>query len=172
MPKLQISLPDGSQLDHELTDEAITIGRAPDNTIELNDASVSGHHARIAPGDSGYILTDLGSTNGTKLNGTPCTAETEYPLNPGAKIVFGKLQSVFDPENAAEDAQELPDADDHVAAVAKSSTKPSNFMNASPFQKKTAKKDPSSVGIMVLAAVALLASVGVTVMVLGMKAVG
>jgi pSer/pThr/pTyr-binding forkhead associated (FHA) protein len=170
MPKLQISLPDGSQLDHELTDETITVGRAPDNTLVINDASVSSHHAQIAPGGEGYILTDLGSTNGTRLNSTTCTAEAEYGLSAGDKIVFGKINAVFDPENAGEDAQDLPDAEAPVAAVAKSSVKPSNFMNASPFQKKTAKKDPAGMGIMVLAAIALLGVIGVTVMALGMSA--
>ena len=40
MPKLQINLPDGSLLDHELTDETVTVGRAPDNTFPLDDASL------------------------------------------------------------------------------------------------------------------------------------
>jgi len=170
MPKLQISLPDGSQLDHELTDEAITIGRAADNTLEINDASVSGHHAQIAPGGEGYILTDLGSTNGTRLNGNACTANAEYGLSAGDKIKFGKIDSVFDPENADAETQKLPEADDHVASIAKSSVKPSNFMNASPFQKKTAKKDPTNMAIIGLAVVALLATLAVTAMILGMKA--
>jgi pSer/pThr/pTyr-binding forkhead associated (FHA) protein len=170
MPKLQISLPDGTQLDHELTEVAITIGRTSDNTLEVNDASVSSHHARIAPGGEGYILTDLGSTNGTRLNNNPCVAEADYSLSPGDKVLFGKVQAVFDPENATEDTQELPEDDGHVARVAKSSVKPSNFMNASPFQKKTAKKDKTNVAIMAIAAVALLATLVVTVMVLGMQA--
>ena len=170
MPKLQISLPDGGQLDHELTEETITIGRTSDNTLEVNDASVSSRHAQIAPGGEGYILTDLGSTNGTRLNGNACTPEAEYSLSAGDKIVFGKVPAVFDPDNAVEE-QELPEDDGHVASVGKSSVKPSNFMNASPFQKKTAKKDPANVGIMILAGVALLATLAVTAMVLGMKAI-
>lgn len=170
MPKLQISLPDGSQLDHELTTDAVTIGRAEDNTLPISHASVSSYHARIAPGGEGYILTDLGSTNGTKLNGNPCTPEAEYSLSAGDRVQFGQVQSVFDPENASEDAQELPEADGHVAAVGKSSVKPSNFMNASPFQKRASRKDPANVAIMAIAAVALLATIAVTVMVLGMQA--
>src|SRR5215207_1506280 len=109
MPKLQISLPDGSQLDHELTEVAITIGRTSDNTLEVNDPSVSSHHARIAPGGDGYILTDIGSTNGTRLNGSQCTPDAEYSLSAGDKIVFGKVDAVFDPENAEDEAHELPD---------------------------------------------------------------
>ncbi len=168
MPKLHITLPDGSQMDHELTDETVTVGRAPDNTFHLDDVSVSSHHALLSPKGDGFILKDLGSTNGTKLNGVTLKADEEQILNPGDKIEFGKVESVFDPDNAGEEAQELPEVDDHVLPVAKSSAKPSNFMNASPFQKKTAKKDPVGMAIYALAAVALLASLVVIAMVFGM----
>lgn len=168
MPKLHITLPDGSQMDHELTDETVTVGRAPDNTFHLDDVSVSSHHAQISPKGDGFILKDIGSTNGTKLNGTSLNADEEHVLNAGDKIQFGKVESVFDPDSAGEETQELPEVDDHVLPVAKSSAKPSNFMNASPFQKKTAKKDPAGLAIYALAAIALLASLVVTVMVFGM----
>jgi hypothetical protein len=95
-------------------------------------------------------------------------ANAEYGLSPGDKILFGKIASVFDPD-AAEDAQELP-VDDHVASVAKSSVKPSNFMNASPFQKRTTKKDKANMAIIGIASVALLATLAVTAMILGMSA--
>jgi pSer/pThr/pTyr-binding forkhead associated (FHA) protein len=169
MPKLQITLADKTQLDHELTEEIVTIGRAPDNTLIIDDASVSSHHARISPGGEAYILTDLGSTNGTKINGQACTEDADYQLNAGDKIRLGKLDAVFDPENAAADTQELPEADDHVAKVAKNSIKPSNFMNASPFQKKTSKKDPANMAIVGLATLALLAVLAATVMVFTLK---
>jgi pSer/pThr/pTyr-binding forkhead associated (FHA) protein len=170
MPKLQITLPDGSQLDHELTGEAVTIGRAADNTFELDAAGLSGHHARIAAAGDGYILQDLGSTNGTRINGAQCEAQVEYPLNPGARLAFGSLQAVYDPDNATdEEQQELP-KDDHVAKVAKSSSKPSNFMNESPFQKKNEKKDSVGMGIYAFAGVALLALLAVLAMIFGMTA--
>src|SRR5262245_18160824 len=125
MPKLQITLPDGSQLDHELTEEAVTIGRAADNTFEIEAAGLSGHHARISSSGGGYVLTDVGSTNGTRLDGSQCEANVEYPLNPGARIMFGSLAAVFDPDNdpasnATEEAQQELPKDDHVAKVAKS----------------------------------------------------
>lgn len=170
MPILKISLPDGSPLDHELTDDTVTIGRAGDNTLVLDHPSVSSHHAQISPGGEGFILKDLGSTNGTELNGEACSADGEYQLSAGDKIRFGKVESVFDPENAAEgDEQQLP-ADKHTATVAKSSVKPSNFMNASPFQKRTEKKDPAGIAVMVLGGVALLAVLAVMAMVFSMKA--
>lgn len=172
MPILKIALPDGSVLDHELTTEIVTVGRASDNTIVIDDASISGHHAQIAPGGEGYILTDTGSTNGTRLNGQECTADAEYALDAGDSVVFGKIQAVFDPENADEVVvQDLP-VDKHTAKVAKSSVKPSNFMNASPFQKRSAKKDPAGVGIMIFAGVALLVILGVVGMVFSMSVAG
>jgi pSer/pThr/pTyr-binding forkhead associated (FHA) protein len=170
MPKLQINLPDSPQLDHELTGDVITIGRATDNTLPIDNASVSGHHAKIEPiGDGGYMLVDMGSTNGTRLNGVDLKPEESHKLDPGDRIRFGHVEAVFDPENAkAEDAQELP-GDDHVAAVAKSSVKPSNFMNASPFQKRTTKKDTVGMALMGLAAVVLLAALVVLAMTFALK---
>ena len=106
MPKLHITLPDGSQMDHELTDETVTVGRAPDNTFHLDDVSVSSHHAKLASKEDAFILKDLGSTNGTKLNGAPIKANEDYVLNAGDKIQFGKVEAVFDPDNAGMQLQE------------------------------------------------------------------
>jgi putative peptide zinc metalloprotease protein len=52
--------------------EPMTLGRAPANTIQINNASVSRHHAQVGSDDDGRIyLEDAGSTYGTLLNGTP-----------------------------------------------------------------------------------------------------
>jgi pSer/pThr/pTyr-binding forkhead associated (FHA) protein len=169
MPKLQITLPDGTQLDHELTEETVTVGRAPDNTLTVDDASVSSHHARLAPSGGGYTLTDLGSTNGTRINGAQLKADDPQALNPGDKVRFGKVDALYDPDNASDEVQELPDADEHVASVAKSSVKPSNFMNASPFQKKATEKDPTGTAILVLGGVAILVALAVAALTFTLK---
>src|SRR6476646_8639840 len=49
----------------------ITIGREEDNTIQLNDERVSRFHAKIQEDAGRVILTDLDSTNGTRINGHP-----------------------------------------------------------------------------------------------------
>ena len=49
----------------------VTIGREEDNTIQLNDERVSRFHAKIQEDGGRYILTDLDSTNGTRVNGHP-----------------------------------------------------------------------------------------------------
>lgn len=58
----------------ELLDREYSIGRSARNDVILEDPTVSGTHARIAPGPQGFTITDLGSTNGTKVNGTPLHA--------------------------------------------------------------------------------------------------
>ena len=169
MPKLQLSRPDGSQTDHELTEETVTIGRAPDNIFHIDDVSISSHHATISPASDGYLLKDLGSTNGTMVNGNTLEAETEYALKPGDKVRFGKVDAVFDPENAEAGAQELPGNETRVIAPATKSIKPSNFMNASPFQKRKVKKDTLGIIALSLGALALLATLAVLWMAMQMK---
>src|SRR5262249_59466921 len=68
MPKLIIS-----GVTYELVDEAITIGRGPDNTILVNDPSISTHPAQLLLEGDTYRLKDLDSTNGTRVNGKPVT---------------------------------------------------------------------------------------------------
>ena len=72
-----------------LTGVQITLGRAHDSTIVLDDDFASSRHARIYPDPSGqWIVEDLGSTNGTYLDRTKLTAPTPVPL--GVPIRIGK----------------------------------------------------------------------------------
>lgn len=79
-------------LSHSLEAAVISIGRAEDNMVVLDDASVSGHHAEVEQTENGLVLRDLGSTNGTKLNGLPVT---EAVLNDGDQICFGSMEAVL-----------------------------------------------------------------------------
>ena len=47
---------------------AVTLGRAPDNDVVIADPRASRYHARLAREDERWTLTDLGSTNGTRVN--------------------------------------------------------------------------------------------------------
>ena len=72
-----------------LGDQPITIGRAPDSTIVLDDDYVSHRHARLAPDAQGrWIVEDLGSTNGTYLDRQRITGPS--PIANGIPVRIGK----------------------------------------------------------------------------------
>ena len=66
----------------------ITIGRSGDCTVVIDDDYASNHHARISPHEGGWIIEDLGSTNGTYVQRTRVTSPMRVPL--GAPIRIGK----------------------------------------------------------------------------------
>ncbi|HLT20274.1 MAG TPA: DUF3662 and FHA domain-containing protein [Thermomicrobiales bacterium] len=68
--------------------EVMTIGRALDNDVVIDSAEVSRHHARIDHRGSGFFLIDLGSTNGTSVNGTQIS---EHELQYGDRITLGNV---------------------------------------------------------------------------------
>jgi pSer/pThr/pTyr-binding forkhead associated (FHA) protein len=72
----------------ELGATAITLGRAADNTLVLDDDYASSHHARLRPYDGGWLVEDLGSTNGTFLDKAKVSAPTPVPV--GVPVRIGK----------------------------------------------------------------------------------
>jgi predicted component of type VI protein secretion system len=66
----------------------ISIGRDNTNTIAINDAEVSRRHARMELRGATYAIQDLGSTNGTFVNGTRVNGM--QPLTPGDSVAFGE----------------------------------------------------------------------------------
>ena len=71
-----------------LGDQPVTLGRAQDSTIVLDDDYVSSRHARFYPRDGQWLVEDLGSTNGTYLDRTKVTAPT--PVKIGMPVRIGK----------------------------------------------------------------------------------
>jgi FhaA, N-terminal domain/FHA domain len=69
-----------------LDKEVLTIGRLPGSDVVVDDKGVSRRHAQIRTKDGASTLTDLGSTNGTNLNGKPVQSR---PLNDGDRITVG-----------------------------------------------------------------------------------
>jgi pSer/pThr/pTyr-binding forkhead associated (FHA) protein len=141
----------------------------PDSGLQIEDISVSSSHAELTLADGGdYILRDVGSTNGTMLNGREIAPETEHKLQDGDKLVFGKIEAAYVSENPAE-ARPLPEAEEVTAVLAETSKRPADFANASPFQKKKKKKDPIGLSLIILAVLAILAFGGVLAMVYGIQ---
>lgn len=93
MPTLRIKLPDQSEATHVLTGERITVGRRPDNTIQILDRSVSAYHAELLFTDDHYRLHDLQSTNLSFVEGTQVT---DFHLRNSCKIAFGNVECEYD----------------------------------------------------------------------------
>jgi len=72
--------------------DSIAIGRSPSNTIFINDKKASRNHARIDKSGKDYVLSDLGSRNGTFVNGTKVTSKI---LADGDNIKIGNTVMVF-----------------------------------------------------------------------------
>ena len=70
----------------------ITIGREEGNLLRLNDERVSRFHAKIQQEDGDILLTDLDSTNGTRVNGAPVQIRR---LRPGDQIALGRSMLLF-----------------------------------------------------------------------------
>ncbi len=97
MPTLRIKLPgDKGEISHFLSGERITVGRRPENTIQVIDRTVSAHHAEFIAVNGHYRLHDLGSTNLTCVDGHPIT---DFHLHEACKVSFGTVECEFFLEN-------------------------------------------------------------------------
>lgn len=85
--QLTLVRPDGDQTSRSLT-ERLTIGRSPDNDLQLQDSQVSRLHAVIEQAAGGFALVDLGSSNGTYLNRT--RVHSPVKLRVGDTITIGQ----------------------------------------------------------------------------------
>lgn len=81
-----------SQAEHIFDTNVINIGTMQDNDIILTDETVSRHHCRIVQEDEEYVAVDLGSTNGTFINGVRIR---EAWLSPGLVLTVGDTQIQF-----------------------------------------------------------------------------
>lgn len=91
-PKLIVRLKDRPLKTYQFIGKKLTIGRLPENDIEIDNLSVSRKHAQISTSNQGYILKDLGSKNKTYLNGDQVEASR---LKDGDVITIGKYQIIF-----------------------------------------------------------------------------
>ena len=88
----------------------ITIGRASDNELVINDPKVSSHHAEIHLTQHSYSIVDLGSTNGTFVNEARLTKAVPYLLSPGDICRLGDFTFTYQeyPSSQGDDAKSAP----------------------------------------------------------------
>lgn len=90
-PMAELVLRDGSRV--EVGADPVLIGRLPECTVVLADPNVSRRHAEIRRVDDALVVTDLGSTNGTRVNGLPVREEH---LASGDEITVGSTTLVVE----------------------------------------------------------------------------
>lgn len=86
-----VSLPDGETKHYSLNTDKVRIGRGPGNQITIPVGCVSSRHCEISrDGEGDFFLVDLGSKNGTEVNGTKALGNEKVPLSDGDFILFGQ----------------------------------------------------------------------------------
>lgn len=93
MPKLVILNQGMTGRTFEVNVERTTVGRVEDNTFQIGDPSVSSHHAEIILKGNDLLVRDVGSTNGSYINGEKIT---EAVLQPGQILRFGQVELKID----------------------------------------------------------------------------
>ena len=79
---------------YAVASEQLTVGRHPDSDIFLDDITVSRRHVELKVGSTGYVISDVGSLNGTYLNGERLE-ETEAVLTNGDELQIGKFKLLY-----------------------------------------------------------------------------
>jgi pSer/pThr/pTyr-binding forkhead associated (FHA) protein len=146
-----------------LEGDEVSLGRRDENQIVISDSSVSGNHASLVRQEAGWLLKDLGSTNGTRVNGL--TIE-ETLLQERDQVQFGSMTFLFtggSPDEINADEITLQTDVPDIELTAELAVKPDTFSSHSPFaaQKQERKGVWNSLllvigGVAVLGVLALL----------------
>jgi FHA domain len=95
LPRLDSPLLPVTKSDRNPFAGLITVGRGPRNDVHLATSSVSKNHAWFRLADEAWQLRDVGSTNGTMINGVTLAAEVDQALESGSQVRFGDVSALF-----------------------------------------------------------------------------
>jgi pSer/pThr/pTyr-binding forkhead associated (FHA) protein len=155
MPRLVAQSPEFAGKSFELSGKEVTVGRLEDNGIQLEHASVSGHHAVLTLDELDYALKDLDSTNGSRVNGEKITSQK---LRRNDMVRLGNIELLYDSEHQPP-GRPMPSLSERVN-LAECATKghPADFTNASPIKKRERGKEktrwPLTIAILTVLALA------------------
>lgn len=170
MPRITIQTPDGQALEAELTAALMTVGRTEDNDLEIPDGSVSSHHGQFTNEGGHWVFTDLGSTNGTKVNGERVD---RVELGHGATFEIGSVTAVFYDDAPAAPAPSRGRGGAPAATAPRTTTAAAGGFGSTPIERsartgfgpKVKQKDGARSGIMALGVISLLGVLGVAFMI-------
>lgn len=116
MPRLTIAVPDkvAQPYRFSLDRQIVHFGRGDDNDIHIDSGSVSSEHAVMERIIGGYVLTDLGSTNGIKLNGEKVN---KIHLRNGQTIHIGDVEFGFELNEEEMSALRMEDPTSHLPPI-------------------------------------------------------
>ncbi len=137
--------------------DELTVGRSADNTLPINNASVSGHHAKIVRDGERFVLKDLGSTNGTRVNTKDVQ---EHALKAKDLIQFGSIEFLFNSDELSDDAAEETFAPTEVVESLGGAAAPESFSSISPFGARRRETPGIWVILIIVLGIAALASAG------------
>jgi hypothetical protein len=158
MPRLVAQSPEFSGKSFDLSGAEITVGRVTDNKIQVEHASVSGHHAVMALDGLDYVIKDLDSTNGTRINGERIT---QQKLRRNDILRLGNIELLYDSEHQPP-GQPMPNPSERVnLAECATHGRPPDFSNASPIVKRMRGAPPKFwMPVLALLSVAAVGAVG------------
>lgn len=118
----------------DLIEERITVGRALDNIIRLDDGTISHHHSMLVLDGTEFKLRDLNSTNGSRVNGLRIV---ETKLSNGDQVRMGSVEMRYE-SDVKKASQPLPPTHTGVDLnqFGRGGAPPPTFGSASPFTRK------------------------------------
>jgi pSer/pThr/pTyr-binding forkhead associated (FHA) protein len=135
-----------------------TIGRTDDNTVHIDNASVSGHHCEIVTEGARFLLRDTGSTNGTRVNNKDVK---EHVLRPKDLVQVGAIEFLFNAEGASADEAPVEEGMKTEVLVSEGPVEqPASFDSISPFGARRREKPGIWWAIISVAALLALGAVG------------
>jgi pSer/pThr/pTyr-binding forkhead associated (FHA) protein len=145
---------------YELAAEKTTIGRVDDNMFPIPEASVSSHHCEVLLRNSGVVIHDLNSTNGTFINGHQITGEV--PIKPGQILRLGQIELRLEDSGAQKSPpKKLPDQTMVIPQGVKLGGEPAT--KSVPFDKSAFAKK-SNTGTKIFLGVVIVLGVGIGIM--------
>ena len=157
MARIHYTTPEGSTGEIELTAEHMTVGRADDNAIVIQDASVSSHHGELVFDGADWTFRDLGSTNGTKIQGN---LVEELSLSQSPSFTLGSVDCVFLGDSYEDESTAAAySAGAHASSTATDGygAMPYNGSLRTGFGPKAKPKSNGNGGVMVLGVLGILA---------------
>jgi predicted component of type VI protein secretion system len=151
----------------DLAAERTTIGRVDDNMFAIPEASVSSHHCEVLLRNSGVVIHDLDSTNGTFINGHQITGEA--PIKPGQILRLGQIELRLEDASGQKSApKKLPDQTMVIPQGVKLGQEPAT--KAVAFDRSAfAKKSNTGTKIFLGVVIALGVGVGIMLVMMFMK---